>query len=543
MTAAHQADVLPLLALKVGPRQLDVNYRFSFISIRDQIVRAQMAVKALVDTGLIEPWRGKPPTDDNFAFQLAIFGAGIAGIAAALQAEEEGIRFVLVEKNRYPSGILASTADRYVSTSMYEWPNTTSDSHTYPLDKPVLLDSALWKALRLRFTKSVTIDTFNRQFKALVAKNVNLWRQNAIMKKSGDWLVEYTTLSEASRKDLAKTVTSGTDSMISASIDGGDPVALSLDYRPPKKAFRKLSIESDYLLYAIGYGKEAKTFSDQRIERDLEFDDFWKKDSIPKLALGFPHRPTVLIIGSGDGALQDALRCLFDPKVPHPLEIWHAAVGTSPVTMGICLASYPPVLTAMRRIQSYDGYTTSGLIWGNQPTAYRDLDAAFIDIATQLVSEVGRELWHNVSPLLRRDVEWISVIRQDDWFSKAYPLNRFLIYLIMALYRRFKPHAPYPGFDVSKRKVVSIRSHGNRRGGTVTFDDGSVSRHCDAVIYRGGLDRTAEQQVGLSGKDTGRIELGRIPPPVVPVSSTPSRTGTSGLPTAISVVPASTETA
>ncbi|WP_186095171.1 hypothetical protein [Burkholderia gladioli] len=46
-------DALPLLAYKIAPRQFDISYRFSNISLRDQIVRAQMLVICVRNPGPI----------------------------------------------------------------------------------------------------------------------------------------------------------------------------------------------------------------------------------------------------------------------------------------------------------------------------------------------------------------------------------------------------------------------------------------------------------------------------------------------------------
>ncbi|WP_157764359.1 NAD(P)-binding protein [Burkholderia pseudomallei] len=113
-------DALPLLAYKIAPRQFDISYRFSNISLRDQIVRAQMLVRTLLETGLV---RAKSDGERG-DFQLLICGAGAAGLAAAKEADAHNISFVLVEKGRsVPGGVLRSKATRYVSTAMYEWPH------------------------------------------------------------------------------------------------------------------------------------------------------------------------------------------------------------------------------------------------------------------------------------------------------------------------------------------------------------------------------------------------------------------------------------
>ncbi|QHP90710.1 hypothetical protein EXE55_07065 [Burkholderia glumae] len=529
------AEVLPLLAVKVGPRQLDVNFRFSYISIRDQIIRAQMAVKALVETGLLKAGATNNQLPNSAHFQLAIFGAGIAGVAAAMQAEKEGVRFILIEKGTFPSGVLSKTSERYVSTSMYEWPNVVFDTHTFPLRSPRLLglDVSEW-ALNLLIGAPLKIGDFSTRFIDSVNEYIETWRTNAISGRDGNWLVENSSLSEDSKKSLAQLVSAPGSSMLAKQIDAGDAVPLSIETSVPSMTgVNSMSLDAEYLLYAVGYGKETRKFSPDKPAPDLRFNDFWDSDEIDSYQLGSTYgKPDVLIVGSGDGALQDALRCLFEKKeAAHALEIWNLIVGQRFGRDPRNLTERPELMTALQSLASYDGYTTVGTAWSGSAVAYRNLDAEFSKVAKFVSDKLGGLILDNMRPALRTDIRTITILTRDGYFSKAYALNRFLAHLIFQVLST----RGWPILSIACGDIIDIAPNTDKRGGTVYFRDGRPQQQYPVIILRGGLDRSTEQQVGLSGRDTGRMELGRIALPIVPVAPTAwKRTEVSALPTAIS---------
>lgn len=153
-----QVDPLALLVHKFAPQQFDIAQGFTYISIRDQMNRAAMVVDALVESGHLDEGHAVP-TSTSFhpspttvlSVQLVIFGAGAAGLAAAMAAKKRNLSFVLVERgSSIPGGVMASNAQRYVSVSMYEWPNVSSSQHGYA---PVLASRAL--AISIPFAQAL----------------------------------------------------------------------------------------------------------------------------------------------------------------------------------------------------------------------------------------------------------------------------------------------------------------------------------------------------------------------------------------------------
>ena len=113
-------DSLSLLSMKVASNVFDLSSGLHHVSIRDQMVRAQLAIRDLK--------RGHPDLSS-----ILIVGAGVAGIAAALEAVKRGVeKVVVVEVAGNPFETLSSTRQRYVGPFMYEWPSQFSQNQSYP---------------------------------------------------------------------------------------------------------------------------------------------------------------------------------------------------------------------------------------------------------------------------------------------------------------------------------------------------------------------------------------------------------------------------
>ncbi|MGH8783126.1 NAD(P)-binding protein [Paraburkholderia sp.] len=509
-------DALPLLAFKIAPRQFDVSYRFSNISLRDQIVRAQMLVRTLVQMGLVKPGAA----EDDSEFQLLICGAGAAGLAAAREAQAHNVSFFLIEKGRVaPGGVLASKAPRYVSPAMYEWPHPNHSVHSYPLDRPRLLDdeTASKPALKLKLGKPVLIRTFGSRFGAGMANDLASWKQNFddyvndLPMQRRFLLATQTTLDDQTKIKLRATL----DHKVS--IHG---VSLRR-FRLPKV---ELASEDgvlaghkfifSYVIYAVGFAGESKFYADgMEPSEDFQHTPFWGPDQIHRDRIGFKRPPSVGILGSGDGAMQDALRCLVQQSTPHPLAIWNAMLANQPR-----LKRSANLKEALSGIAAADGYTTGGAVWTHQLGIFKSLDKTFGHIIHELVAQERVALLDALRPIIRTDVKRVTIVTQQGYFTKAYALNRFLVLLFKTLLPEFDEC--FPRLEILSGNVTAFdETKLGPRGARLTIQRaGQTTRNCDLVIIRGGLDRMnpPTQLVGLSGMDTGRAELGRIRPPIRP---------------------------
>ncbi|WP_144023114.1 NAD(P)-binding protein [Burkholderia sp. AU15512] len=524
-------DAMPLLAYKIAPRQFDLSYRFSNISLRDQIVRAQMLIRTLVETKLVKTEPNDANANNNSrTFQLLICGAGAAGLSAAKEADAHNISFVLVEKGRsVPGGVLRSKALRYVSTAMYEWPHPNHREHTYPLSEPALLgdDVPPRPTLPLTFDTPVLIKKFGDELRNKLKTDIRQWRSNfAAFQATGlptkrSLLTTNANISEDSKNAL-KDLLKESDSVHGATLTDTELPEIEIH------AHSDLTIAApykfSYVIYAVGFSKESKTYDGKRHPyRGFKHTPFWQPDNIfeDKIRFGFP--PRVGILGSGDGALQDALRCLIKKNYQHPLDIWNGLMQCEQAD-NVPLENSIHVREAMAKVAAADGYTTGGAIWHHETNLFQSLDNAFEKIASILINSEGVKLRHALSLMARDDVKSVTIVRLRTYFSKAYALNRFLVILLRQLMKD-PDYNNGPTLEFIDGKVTEFRKlDSHSRGGHLVINsaaDVTTQRDFDLVLIRGGLDRTNPtlQFVGLKDKDTGRVGLGRIPPPIRPVAS------------------------
>ena len=84
-----------LLAHEVAPFFFELGGRLSPVSIRDQMVRAQLLVDRAVIAKLISPSR-----------PLLVIGAGAAGVTATIQAVEvHKVPTILIDRGRIPFAV------------------------------------------------------------------------------------------------------------------------------------------------------------------------------------------------------------------------------------------------------------------------------------------------------------------------------------------------------------------------------------------------------------------------------------------------------
>ncbi len=514
-------DALPLLAHKIAPRQFDLSYRFSHISLRDQIVRAQMVVRTLHRAGLVEA--GAPAQKSKF--QLLICGAGMAGLAAAKEAHARGISFVLVEKEeQVPGGVLASKANRYVSTGMYEWPRPNHIEHDYPLRRPELLGEDLvpGPTLNLAFHDPVLIKDFSASVERSVRSELDEWKRNFRFLQSGKGALEgghlalHTQVCAHSKAQLRDTL-NGKVSIHGVALNDVDLPLIDLESVDGTEFTRDLGF--CYVIYAVGFASESSEYAEGKLPGGpYENVQFWAPDCLADAKLGFGKKPRVGILGSGDGAMQDTLRCLVRADIPHALAAWDCLMATATKTGP--LRDSPHVATAMAKVAAADAYTTAGAIWTPEVKAYEALDKVFADIIADLMKVELAALIKGVNHLVRSDVLKVTLVNRPGYFTKAYALNRFMVLLLHEMLK-------LPGckhqvkLEIMAGEVRSFTSTiSNKRGGTLMIktSSGIKRRVYNLVIIRGGLDRFQHptQLTGLSGLDPGRAELGRIPPPIRP---------------------------
>lgn len=87
----------PLIAHKVGLRLYNLSAGLSYVSIKDQVVRACSLIDSLNGAGML-----KSTSSDTGAFDVLVIGAGAAGVTAGWRAASLGMRVCMVEKSGAP---------------------------------------------------------------------------------------------------------------------------------------------------------------------------------------------------------------------------------------------------------------------------------------------------------------------------------------------------------------------------------------------------------------------------------------------------------
>ncbi len=114
-----EVNALALLSLKVAPNVFDISSGQYHVSIRDQIVRAQLLVRDLCCL------------DDVFKSVLVV-GAGAGGAAVAVAAAAAGKKVRLIDAADAPFNLQRGTTKRFVGPFMYEWPESIHSNQSYP---------------------------------------------------------------------------------------------------------------------------------------------------------------------------------------------------------------------------------------------------------------------------------------------------------------------------------------------------------------------------------------------------------------------------
>ncbi|MBA3671575.1 MAG: NAD(P)/FAD-dependent oxidoreductase [Gemmatimonadaceae bacterium] len=118
-----QRDELAILAHKVAPGQFDLAASLSYISLKDQAVRARNLLSSMDRENMFT----KDP-------HVLVVGAGFAGVNAALWFAHRGIRVDLIDRETAPFSVQRNCMTRHVSITQYEWPAPPYAQHQYPVN-------------------------------------------------------------------------------------------------------------------------------------------------------------------------------------------------------------------------------------------------------------------------------------------------------------------------------------------------------------------------------------------------------------------------
>ena len=404
-------DSLSLLSLKVASNVFDLSSGLHHVSIRDQIVRAELAVRDL-------------KKGDKSLQSLLIVGAGPAGIAAALEAIDQGVaQVVVVEAGDEPFELLRGVNKRFVGPYMYEWPGSFSRSQSYPEHSKSpwtgrSKSQLEWKAQNPLSAASLALQ-LEQHLLARIAGMIAAGKTPPtlcvkVCKTRIQGFVRHFARCESARA-LSRL----------QSRKPGAPLQFSCWSNPvwPEMTPAQAKITPQYILLAAGMGAETVTLVKDNMLGDpyggpnYSGSNFWSDDSLMDAGA---ENLQVSIFGGGDGALQDLLRVLT--RRNHPLELL-AFLERDPATKAALLRASPGLLDSERQSRQFGTWTQKNGEYATIDTVCRRLTKGLAQQA-----RVARR----ISQCIAFGRGKVSLFVRGKNFDKAYLLNRFLVHLIWA---------------------------------------------------------------------------------------------------------------
>ena len=482
---------LALLAYKISPNMFDLSTGLSHVSLRDQVIRGATLVRDLIAAKLL-----------TASDEILIIGAGAAGVSAARHAATAGCRSLIIDTADEPFGLQAHVNTRYVGPYMYEWPwDIHADQHFAPPNTSVLhhWNTASYAGLEINSTDPLS-----------AAQLASDWQSQL-----GTWVTapgsKLSVLTKVDPKTSLRAVKAWRRRQ-RFWIPG--PGTLRFDGDSwPKGTKTQESINPKFIILAAGFGPERVTWEGPNTNT-IDGPRFWEDDGLSQKYGGFASAPTIVVLGGGDGALQDALRCVY----PH----------TQPLQIMQDLLSFPGVPSAFQAVhadlllaEQQHAATRTWTSGTSQATEFASLQKAYLAILATLAA--NPKVHDAMLDTLRTDVARVVLVVREKHLGKAYSLNRFLVLLLaMCLELRAAPGKVVFELKFNTEVTDITGLDGNR---TVTVHESYVNKvtsinNVAHLSIRFGVvgDLAPGQLMGLTKKDTkNRRELVNIPQSLWPI--------------------------
>jgi hypothetical protein len=377
----------------------DASGFFSPISIRDQIIRVCLIIERAKEQGIISSER-----------PILIVGGGVAGVTAAIKAVELGVKTVLVDSQTLLISLIQST--RHFCPVQYDWSVEHWDKGKFPYS------ISLGNVETTPFSDSIPVNLVEGEVEKSM---MTLKTQIELFSK------KYS--SEPNTLNFYENVTLKDHDFIQK---GNDLPLLTTVFT--RKALNENLIDDDIKLpdvceygmgfSCVGFGKEKVSISDKSKFRGI---DFWNLIDHDKLLTN----ATVLICGSGDGALQDFL--LLATKRKTTKEIYRLIRDGEDANTKQLFDEVESIIRkaeeeAKRKEIWHNLKNDSGM--RNLCQIYRELHTIHKDAVRRLLG-----LQHVQSKLKNLVVKEVTqgkliISYLCNHFSACYPFNRFLALLI-----------------------------------------------------------------------------------------------------------------
>lgn len=395
-------ETLSLLSYKVAPNIFDISSSLHHISIRDQIVRANILVNDLVEAHFSS-------SDSREILNILIVGAGVAGVSAAIKAKQissstRNINTCIVESNETPFELFKGVTERYIGPYMYEWPSCffsdqSLSSHPFWGDtnslftwksKDPLSAHELYEEL-IKETKEKDISIVTKQSREKIRKFISDYALHFYKKKD--------------HKNAGTTCPS---------------LDLTGEETWPKNMVITDQFKPNYIILTLGMGDENITLlKKQKVNsstRNFTGIPFWSNDDIIVNNSAYSKCRTA-VFGGGDGALQDVLRILTGDK--HVLETIEK-IEKNPTAKKLI----DQEINALISIDRQHGLHSN---WEKEIN-YNFIDGKTKKIAARLSNHFS--IQNTVRRLIKNGSGKVIHFIRNEHFDKSYLLNRFLVHLI-----------------------------------------------------------------------------------------------------------------
>jgi hypothetical protein len=394
-----------LRAHQLAPRFFSMSGKLYPISVRDQMVRAQMFVTRAIAAGYFND------SDHN---RLIVVGAGAAGVTASICAVEQGVPTLLLERHLQPFNVQANCQTRWLCPTLYDFPAKHWPVGEYPPSTLTAAPPLIWKADWVH----VLIGPWRDKFRDV--------------KTAANSILEY-------RPYL--------DVLTKPELDPSERfTVLSVEINDPVKGPYTEKIPAAIVLLATGFGEERRFLmnGDPPVPHPTWGYAFWEDDPFdkPNFDVKGGARPKVLISGSGDGAIQDFLRIVTTDKCKSPKDIFEKV-------------QLPDKL--MLELASAENWAQRAFGWGGgvhpDHGELTHLHQIHLRIVNHLLNSDGG-LPVRLNSLLKDPLPEVKMVFECDHFSQCYGMNRFIGLLIGTyLERRSRTRVFFPG-----RRVKDIES-------------------------------------------------------------------------------------
>jgi hypothetical protein len=482
-------NALSVLALKVKENVFDLSSNLRHISIRDQVIRAQLLVRDLCDSSQLS-------AEDS----VLIVGAGAAGLAAAESLLEHDCHVLLAEKASEPLWLWKDVKTRFVGPHMYEWPSSFFGDQTFPATAPSVLAhwgakaGSLASTLTFGKTHPVSVDALRSDWLDALQKWKLRWPSHLTMvvTVNGSQLL---TEIQAWRQDVQATNGAPTR-----------PINVSgQDWFSPSQINPSAAVKLVFL--AAGFGTEDTALRAAPGGPALiTGPPFWSDDKLlsPRAGLSGRHPVRVAVFGGGDGALQDTLRAVTRFDTPLDLLSTLRAAPALAAALDARLGSLASIERQEETAAVWDA-ARPRLASTLAPDA---LQAACREQAASIACDLA--LNRVVMQTQRADIDQVHLVVRESYFGKAYLLNRFLLLLFEECGKRLPSKLT---IHWSATAVGSTRTAWSANAYNITLSSGVTLDDINVWAVRLGLDQATipGQYLGLTKRDTAnRRELAEI---------------------------------